>query len=292
MADTSEEPNEGTEARTMRLRRKFLLACLLFYVLMFASLHLIVSEVLICGFSEVESREAVQSLDTARNLIESRQADLLSKIKDWSIWDDTYEFIVDHNLEYIKSNLPPNVLPDLQLSLMVFVNSSGQIVCARAYDLDQGKPADISNSFREIIRPESPLLDEHPFAGIVSLPEGLILVASHRIVRSDGSGPAQGHLIFGRFLSHKAVDELSALSHLHISLRKYSGNIKDLDDQNPGSKSDKYPAVHVLDANTLLAYDKLTDIHGAPVAILGVRMNRTSYQVGLRTLWLLDISLA
>lgn len=292
MADTSAEPNEGTEARTMRLRRKFLLASLLFYILMFASLHLIVRDVLIGGFSEVESREAVQSLGTARNLIESRQADLLSKIKDWSIWDDTYEFIVDHNPEYIRSNLSPNVLPDLQLSAMVFVNSSGHIVYARTYDLDQGKPTDISSSFREFIRPESPLLGERPFAGIIPLPEGLMLVASHKIVRSDGSGPARGHLIFGRFLSHKAVDELSTLSHLHISLHKYNRNIKDLHDQHPGSKSDNYPAILVLDTNTLLAYDRLTDIHGAPVAILCVRMNRTSYQVGLRTLRLLDISLA
>ncbi|MCL6628292.1 MAG: EAL domain-containing protein [Armatimonadetes bacterium] len=276
----------------MRLRRKFLLASLLFYILMFAGLHLTVSEVLIGGFSEVETREAVQSLDTARNLIHSREADLLSKIKDWSIWHDTYEFVVDRNPEYIKSNLPPNVLPDLQLSVMVFVNSSGNVVCARGYDLDQGKPTDISRSFRQVIRPESPLLGEHPLTGIISLPEGLMLVASHRIVRSDGSGPSGGHLIFGRYLSRKAVDELSTLSHLHISLHKHSSDSRDVNNRHLGSKNDKYPAVRVLDTNTLLAYDKLTDIYGDPVAILRVRMDRTSHQVGLRTLWLLDISLA
>jgi len=278
----------------MRLRRKFLLASLLFYILMFAGLHFTVSEVLIGGFSEVETREAIQSLDTARNLIHSREADLLSKIKDWSIWDDTYEFVVDRNPDYIKSNLPPNVLSDLQLSVMVFVNSSGHIVCARGYDLDQGKPTDISRSFRQIIRPESTLLGEHPLTGIISLPEGLMLVASHRIVRTDGSGPARGHLIFGRYLSRKAVGKLSNLSHLDISVRPYT---KGGDPSNRGHSkahlnNDHFLSMHMLDANTLEVADELRDIDGKPVAILTVRMDRSSHQIGLRTLWLLDACLA
>ena len=55
---------------------------------------------------------------------------------DWASWDDTYGFVQDGNPVYIEENLTPLTLESLRLSLLLFVNTSGQIVWGTGYDLE------------------------------------------------------------------------------------------------------------------------------------------------------------
>src|SRR5476651_1113909 len=55
--------------------------------------------------------------DTARTVdaLGSRVDQLALKIPDWSSWDDTYQFITDHNHAYIESNLQNSALQNLTI---------------------------------------------------------------------------------------------------------------------------------------------------------------------------------
>ncbi|OIQ08067.1 CHASE4 domain protein [Moorella thermoacetica] len=49
-------------------------------------------------------------------------------------------------------------------------------------------------------------------------PQGPLLVAARPVLKSDGSGPSRGTLIFGRVLKDKDVKELAEITRLPLSL--------------------------------------------------------------------------
>src|SRR5205807_10283967 len=132
--------------------------------------------------------------------------------RDWADWDDTYNFIKDDNAAYIKSNLEgDSALTSNRLNLMVFVSPAGRIVFAKAYDLVQGKSASVPQGLLSRLSPGSPLLfgpnagSDSGIKGLLSIPEGPILVALEPILTSDAKGPARGTLGFGRYLATGSI---------------------------------------------------------------------------------------
>ncbi|GAH42577.1 unnamed protein product, partial [marine sediment metagenome] len=80
---------------------------------------------------------------------------------DWASWDDTYDFIEDANDEYIESNLIDGTFTELRLNLMLFINSSGQIVFGKAFDLYNEEEISIPQSLSEYLSANDLLL-HHP----------------------------------------------------------------------------------------------------------------------------------
>ena len=54
--------------------------------------------------------------------------------RDWAWWDDSYEFIEDVNPEFINSSLSNETLTGVRLNLIIYINSAGETVFARAFD--------------------------------------------------------------------------------------------------------------------------------------------------------------
>ena len=78
---------------------------------------------------------------------ECRRVDVL--ITDWAQWDDAYEFMRTRSRTFVNSNLSPNILGDLDLAAMIFVDLDGNMVdCTNdgiggpggeAVELEQGR---------------------------------------------------------------------------------------------------------------------------------------------------------
>ena len=78
-------------------------------------------------------------MQRARAAIEG-EFDFLERLaRDWSKWDETYEFVQDSNQDFIEANLMDSTLADLEVNLMIFLDLSGNEVFGKAYDLDREK---------------------------------------------------------------------------------------------------------------------------------------------------------
>jgi len=145
---------------------------------------------------------------------------------DWASWNDTYYFINDSNEEYIRTNLRLEIFTNLRVNLMLFINSSGNIVYGRSFDLENQAEVPVPRYFEEKLSPDDYLLQhfdttESSKTGMIFIPEGPMLVASQPILQNDRTGPIRGTMITGRFLNSEEIKRLSGITHLPLSIQRY-----------------------------------------------------------------------
>ena len=265
----------------MTLRKKVLLIVSATIVALVVILHAASQIILLRGVANLEEQVASQNVQRAVNALTDELDTLNATAGDWAAWDDTYNFVEDANSDYIESNLVDLTFANLRLNLMLFVNSSGQVVLARGFNLNDEREIPLANSLgEEMLRSNGLLLhhsDPHSsITGIVMLSEGPMLVASRPIVASGYEGPIRGTLIMGRYLDSAEVSRLSEKAHLSISLSQFS-------DAQVGRSylSDETPlVVRPLNAESVAGYFLLKDVYGNPALVLKVDMPRDIYKQG------------
>ncbi|MFZ5909922.1 MAG: CHASE4 domain-containing protein [Chloroflexota bacterium] len=195
---------------------------------------------------------------------------------DWAPWDETYEFILSRDNSYIVSNLSNETLANLGVELILFIDNDGQVVYGKRIELESLEELPIPESLYRELQPGGRLLDhqtpEDTIAGLLSLPEGAMLIASHPILTSQNEGPIRGTLIMGRWLDGTTLEELAHRTQLTVSAFPY---------QDAGLPDDVARARSVLsEAGTVWVatqseavvsgYTFVDDIYGNPALLLRI----------------------
>ena len=270
----------------MTLRRKTLIYICVTFVILIWILHTISQNILLDSFAQLEEQNTSQNVERVLNTLSNDISSLATTTGDWASWDDTYAFIEDTNTDYIDSNLIDGTFTELRLNFMLFINTSGQIVFGKAFDLHNEEEIPIPQSLQGHLS-ASDLLLYHPdtesnIGGIILLPEGPVLLASQPILTSDDEGPARGSLIMGRYLDATEIDRLSQITLL--SLAAYPTNATqmppDLQTARLSLSEESPILIQPLDAQYVSGYGLLMDIYGEPGLILRVDMPRDIYQHG------------
>jgi len=186
----------------MSVRRRFL-AVIVFTILVMGSVSAVFTVFTMLSLSkEIGDRVIIEKVELVNSALD-REIDEIDKIcKDWAYWDDTYEFILSRNQEYIKSNLVNETFIDIEMNYIIFLDRQKKVVWAGAYDWKNGTSMEIPEELYEFIKS----IDSE-FKGIVDL-QSPTFVAVRNILPSEGSDEARGWLIFAR----KVYDEqISAL---------------------------------------------------------------------------------
>jgi two-component system NtrC family sensor kinase len=102
----------------MPLQKKSFLTLLASLIAAVAILFVTASVILIQSYSRLESFTAKQNVERVENTYSAVIDQMKSTITDWSYWDDTYQFITDHNQEYIDENLSDETLASLRTNFI------------------------------------------------------------------------------------------------------------------------------------------------------------------------------
>jgi PAS domain S-box-containing protein len=243
--------------------------------------------ILLPSFVKLEEKEARANVERVGNALAEESSSLTSLAVDYAGWDDTYRFVVDGNREYIRKNLEDPFFLKFRLNLVVFVNNRGKLIHFRCYDLEKKRSVPLPPSLRSMLVPGNLLLShsdvESKHEGILSLPEGLILLSSLPILTSEFHGPIRGTLLMGRFLNPAAVRRIAGITKLPVRL--YSANDPRLP-ISPSSLSDNgHPLLKPGADGVLSGYSPRPDFFGKPAAIIQVDTPRTTYRQGIRTIF-------
>ncbi|MEM8807500.1 MAG: EAL domain-containing protein [Cyanobacteria bacterium P01_G01_bin.38] len=264
--------------------------------------------------------ESFRQLETARinrdtQRVQAALNELLDSLAaaaaDEATWDATYDYAERPNLADLADNLPISLLPDNRINVLLIINQAGQIAYGQGFDLESQVARTVPVDLWSYIQPDSPLLTptetQQPIQGIVSLSEGPLLVAAAPILTSDGTGPARGTLMMGRFLDQATLNNLARTTRLDLELSGYAESPvrSQLEQQaqrlgeaveatSPTSLTNQTEAiadgadiiwVTPLDAQTVASYWRITDLIGEPVLVLKTEMPRPVYaqtQLSLR----------
>jgi two-component sensor histidine kinase/sensor domain CHASE-containing protein len=274
----------------MTLRTKIVLVVCLSCALSIVALFFVQKTILSTRFASLERETTNDNIGRALNAVWEDASSVDTTVGDWAPWDDTYVFVQDGNSDYIANNLTDGTVSNLGMNLILYVNNAGELVYGKAMDLENGVEVPLPSSMAELVSPGSPLMqmtdEQSSMSGIVSLPEGPLLVAAQPILTSQKQGPIQGTLIMGRYLDLAEVQSLAGLTQLSIVMYSLQDGSLPADFQlAQSSLSEEQPTfVHPLSQDFVAGYALLTDIYGDPALVLRVDQTRAIYMQGQQTI--------
>lgn len=274
----------------MTLRKKTLLIsgaviCCLTIILLIAT-----NTVLLKGFTALEKQDMEKNLTRAQNVLAADQVALNNMVSDWAFWDDTYDFINDHNEDYIRKNLNDVTFTTQDLNFVMYIDLQGNMVYGQGFDLEKK----INNSLPEgllgqlvdnqLVSPENQLGDG--ISGILILPEGPVMIATRPILDTDKKKSARGTMIVGRYLTSEKIADMADTAQLSLTSHLFAA--LDMPEDFLLAKStltiDHPMVIKALEGDHIAGYVVLQDIYHNPAMILRVDTERYIYLQGKKTL--------
>jgi sensor domain CHASE-containing protein len=267
-----------------RLQTKTSLTLFLTSLVLVAVLIALSKVVTVSGFSRLEERESLNTLARLKGTFDDRVAALHVKSSDWANWDDTWQFIADHNEAYVESNLQDSALVMLEIDAMVLVDTSREVVFARSVDLQTGQQSPMPPGLINYLATSTLGYYDNPtgeHSGVIVVVGQPMIVSSRPILKSNGDGPVQGALIFVQTVDARFIDSLAQSQSMVLSWAPYrfsdvfgAGSIA-------GDPSSEAPhTVKISDRNSMTGEILLADLFGNPAFILKSDMPRPIYSFG------------
>lgn len=272
----------------LSVRAKVLITIVASVLILSALLYVISTQILLSSYESIERIGVIQDVRRANDAIDNFAREQTVKLRDWAQWDDAYYFGLEQNQEFIDSTIVDTALANLDINLMLFTDTTGNVIAAKTIDLMTGEAVP-EGEIAMAVSAER-MLATHPnlessTEGMLLLPQGPIIVASRPLSRTDGTGPSSGSLIFGRMLDDAKVEELSAITHLAIDIFPYDAT--DLPEDVREARehiTDTAPYyVTPLSATSIGGYSFLKDLNGRTILIMRVIDQRPVYAQGQAT---------
>lgn len=165
------------------------------------------------GFEEIEKWFIRNEIGWINDLV-NRESDRIDALcTDWANWDDTYQYVSEHNQDYETTNLSANVLKNNFLNFIAIVDNDGQVVVARSYNVITDEIIDvIFPEFDNTRLPEDcPLLvksETGKISGIAQSTKGPAFITAHPVLKTNGQGPANGTIIMARIFDKQFLGDI------------------------------------------------------------------------------------
>lgn len=273
----------------MSLKVKTLCIVLVLLIVYVAAHGVMHRFIFIPGFLYLEQREAEKNLNRPLEAFKREIHHLSALVHDWSSWDDTYDFMNTRHETYISSNLSPIVTYEVNtLNLLVLCDSHGKIFWRKAVDLESKKDIPLPEIPEKFFLSDHPLLRkdaEQKTMGFFKTSQGIMLVASRPILKSNNEGPSRGTFIMGRFISEEVVRDMNIQTDVPFTIIPLnSDGFAKKPELNDLISGKTLSFVDAADRKNLYIYSMIKDIAGAPLFLIKVTMTREILNKGLQTL--------
>ena len=272
----------------MNLRRKTVLTMTVTPIIMILIMYVGAQFILMDNYAALEKQRAEVNVKRGLSALSNVLSALDSTASDWAGWDDTYMFIQDSNEDYVESNLVDDTFVTLGLSIMLFINSDGDVVYSKAFDLADMQEALVPQELLDQLSTNDFLWrhsdTESSITGIVPLQEAPLLIASRPILTSQNEGPIRGALIMGRYLDSEEIDKLTETVFLPLVITTFEESEAHINFQTLYSSSfleDVPIFTHPQNADVMSGYALIKDVYGNISFTLRVDTSQDFYKQGV-----------
>ena len=131
----------------------------------------------------------------------------LGKInRDWSNWDETYNFMIDQNPFYTQRNLEPETLANLNINYIIYIDSQNKPKLQLGYDLENNEIITLQNDFFKEFIPAIENDDHISKELFVTTKNGFSLASIESIYQSSRNESSVGTLIIGKYLDEQTIN--------------------------------------------------------------------------------------
>jgi signal transduction histidine kinase/DNA-binding response OmpR family regulator len=273
----------------LTLRRQTTLSLgIAFSALVFA-LHRFGSEILLRDFGRIEVEAMRQDVCRVRDAVLQSIDTLAEKASDWAYWDDTYQFVQDHNAKFVQSNLEPSSLSSIRVDAMLFFDAREELVEATAIDRVTSRRVETPHGLLERFCHGADLVhhasETSRHAGLVEADGASWEFASLPILTSERHGPARGTVVFLRRLDGDELARVARVTHLVVAVAASDDPSDPLGlGARRGQLVDSSAAVvDVVDDQTIAGFGCLTSSAGRPLVDYRVLESRPIHDQAMLT---------
>ncbi len=247
------------------------------------TLLLLNSKVFLGSFIRLENNLARETVQRGVGVYQDELVFLERMTKDWANWDDAYRFMQTRAPDFYESNLVESAFSTLNVNVILFLDKNGAFVAGKAFDLVKQTEVPVYRGLLEVLDAEKTLgrlkIMSQGVNGLLSLPEGFLMLACQPVLTSERRGPPQGTLLMGRFLDKRALRSLSAKANLPMEFsRLRSGREWPAWSKATGGQPEIL--LRTVNARSLRSRILLRDIFGAPAVVMAVSLPRDLYNQG------------
>lgn len=183
----------------MKLNTKLKLFLLSITIFAIAILVYFSNAIFLKGYYNLEKEYAKSQYKKVLVELEEFKNKNIPILKDWSYWDDTYEFIQDKNQDYIRSNIVTTTFEDIGIDYIFFFNKDNNLEYGAGYN--KGKI--VENKFDlELIN----LLESAPNGSDYYIYDDQILIISKADIKDSlAEKESKGSMIFAYYLNRNEL---------------------------------------------------------------------------------------
>jgi len=254
------------------------------------------------SYGRLERQYIARDVDRVLGEIKDNATSLGMTVEDYAAWTEMYQFVQHPTKAFSDSNFAEEGAANLHVDVTLVLDNAGKVVFGRHFGSGSARADLDAVLLRWIADHPHGLLISDPAGrseGLVSLPRGLLIVASRPIQDDSRTQPVKGTLVMGRLFDAEAVQQLGR--HLLVSMGVFQLGAASLPDPVARAQQKLDPeSERFLDTShpqVASMYAALHDVEGVPIAVLQVDTPRDIQGQGQRTLrflfiWLLVIGVA
>ena len=121
------------------IRTRFIGIMAVMLILTAGMVYLILHTVMQDKINILEDKYIIENVERTKKEIFKEIEVLDTILMDWAVWDNSYQFMIDKNPEYIKANLSEDTLNNLKINIMLFIDNKGNLLHGEGYDLQKKK---------------------------------------------------------------------------------------------------------------------------------------------------------
>ena len=257
-----------------------------------------ISRAIILGSAHRSEQQATRrDLERVTQTMSRDLAHLSAMTGDWSLRDDTYDFIQTRDPAYIQANLGDAALADLGIRFIAFANVSGEVFLAGSIASASGEETPLPEDLQAQLSGAGLLASqdnaEDSLAGILLLSGRPFQVAARPIMTSERQGPVRGTLIMGRAVDASLLEGISETTQLQVSAYTADDPALPEDFQRALASTSAEEPVFIapLNGDTIAGYARLSDLQGRPALLLRVEAPRDAYALGKESLLQVSLSI-
>src|SRR5450830_467214 len=232
-------------------------------------------------YARLDSQNVERQVLRARSYLTYSLETLGRTCSDWAYWDDTYQFVLDHNTAYADSNLAPSSLATIDVDIMVFLDTSGKVVHVGSAKTGSQTPGDAPPDLVAQFGSGTALLTQtlrQPGLTSYMLVGGRVaFVAARPILTSAGTGPARGVLVFVRYPNEAFFAGMAETIGGNVTFQAADQvQPETVESQALTLLATGQPTVGLLArTDDVRGFTKLTDLSGSPAFLLSTTTKRT-----------------
>ncbi len=276
----------------MILRRKVLAAIIVTLAALTVLLFGLARISFVQRFVDVEADITRQNLVSVLSTLDTLGDSIRATCIDNASWDDTYEYVVNRNQEYINKNFSLDAIT-VPIDIVMILNNANEILYSIAIP-----NKNYSNSEERVLVTLDPEVLNHlrdlatrysGSTGLTAVNDQAMLLTIQPILMSGGVGPSRGNMIFADLLDAGMLDKIRYDTKLQINWKPITSdqsNSKAISNQSGfGSGSENNFQLRYLSSQRLFASVEQQGLDEKSVLEISLEADRTIYQGGVQSLY-------